>query len=111
MRSGVDSSQSARRLACAACGNFVLLLEIPDPGLELRCCGQRMVAAAPVACGSASRAVSARPGMRLGGEYQDEASGLTLRCLRAGSGSVAVNERTLMLRDNESRGADYCDHR
>jgi hypothetical protein len=68
-------------------GAVVLVLAAPSWHGVLRCSGIAMVASRPLPCGYHSRyafGTALRPGLR----YCDVASGLQVRCLRAGAGHL-----------------------
>jgi hypothetical protein len=77
-------------------GAVVLVLAPPEwPGV-LRCNGVAMVPSRPLPC-SYHSGICAGTYLRPGWRYRDDASGLEVRCLRAGYGHLAFDQRTLRL--------------
>jgi hypothetical protein len=87
------------RWKSAVCETEVVVVKPPREGGELQCGGAAMLphAAARPAQGSAP-AASHASGALLGKRYGDQASGIEVLCTKPGTGSLALNEQPLALR-------------
>jgi hypothetical protein len=98
-----DACLVAQRLACATCPTSVVVLAVRDAGVGLTCCGTPMQQGTPITCSAVAPSAPRGSRMRAGHEYADPSSGLTLRCIREGSGRVAADGRPLVPRLRAAR--------
>jgi hypothetical protein len=85
------------RWKSAVCDAEVVIVRAPDNPATLACGG-----AAMVALGSEFESVAGDPaladGIQLGKRYSDEASGIEVLCTKAGSGTLTLDGRTLVIK-------------
>jgi hypothetical protein len=93
-----DACLVAQRLACATCPTSVVVLDVRDAGVRLTCCGTPMLRGTPITCSAVAPSAPGGSRMRAGHEYADPSSGLTVRCIREGSGRAAADGRPLVPR-------------
>lgn len=89
------------KLASQVCTTEVVVVRAPAEPVDLRCGGQPMVVAGETS-GEVALDATQAAGTELGKRYGDDDLNLQVLCIKAGDGSLAVGDRTLLRSDTKA---------
>lgn len=93
--------KAGARLRSSVCSTEVMIISVPEVGVELACGGAPMVLVSESPAGGYSLASDAASGTKLGKRYVDESAKVEVLCTKAGDGSLAANG--LLLKEKEAK--------
>ena len=86
------------RLKSAVCATEVMLIAVPEGGVELACGGAPMLAAGQEPPSGVSLSPDAAKGTQIGKRYTNESGDVELLCTKPGEGSLAVGGTPLAIK-------------
>jgi hypothetical protein len=92
--------KTGSRWQSSVCGTEVVVIRPPNASIRLECGGAEMVPYGTPQRGGTIGA-NAAAGSLVGKRYVDQQTGLELLCTKAGAGSLAIDGRTLTIKQTK----------